>query len=89
LAEQIDLLGHFCEPKVLHELQKIGIGSHAKQDYQPLELCQTPNAVQATLRDYQQQGLTFMANMHNQNLSMILGDEMGLVSDDSFQLGLS
>jgi SNF2 family DNA or RNA helicase len=30
------------------------------------------------MRDYQLAGLNFMVNMHQQNLGMILGDEMGL-----------
>ena len=82
LAQHIDLLQHFCEPKVLAELKTIlDNNKSSRVDYHPLDLLtEAPKAVQATLRDYQLQGLTFMANMHNQNLSMILGDEMGLVS---------
>lgn len=32
------------------------------------------------MRDYQLAGLNFMVNLHKQNIGMILGDEMGLVS---------
>jgi len=85
-ARHCNLLKHFCEPKVLAELRQQQ-SNHLEVSYQPLEFVSTPKAIQALLRDYQQQGLTFMANMHNQNLSMILGDEMGLVSNDSFSVG--
>ena len=36
------------------------------------------------MRDYQLAGLNFLVNMHNRNLGMILGDEMGLVRDILF-----
>lgn len=86
LAKHLELLHHFCEPKVLNGIP--AMADHWRQqstqendDYKPLStFTKAPKAIQATLRDYQLQGITFMANMHNQNLSMILGDEMGLVS---------
>jgi SNF2 family DNA or RNA helicase len=74
LAQHVDLLQGFCEPQVLDHLAQA-----AKVDYTPISVVQAPQAIQATLRGYQLDGLTFMANMHRQNLPMILGDEMGLV----------
>jgi SNF2 family DNA or RNA helicase len=38
-----------------------------------------PKMIQAILRPYQLEGLEFMVKMHELNLTMILGDEMGLV----------
>uniref|UniRef100_A0A7S1BKC7 Uncharacterized protein n=1 Tax=Corethron hystrix TaxID=216773 RepID=A0A7S1BKC7_9STRA len=37
-----------------------------------------PDAVVAPMRDYQLDGLSWMARMHENGLAMILGDEMGL-----------
>jgi SNF2 family DNA or RNA helicase len=74
LAQHLPLLQGFCEPEVLDRL------ALAQQvEYTPLASVKPPKAIQATLRAYQLEGLTFMANMHRQNLPMILGDEMGLV----------
>ena len=38
-----------------------------------------PEGITADLRDYQLDGLNWMAQMHQRNCGMILGDEMGLV----------
>eukprot|EP00980_Cylindrotheca_fusiformis_P025596 scaffold14198_cov107-Cylindrotheca_fusiformis.AAC.1 len=84
LANQIPLLGHFCDPVVLQHLQQYSTStpstssSSSSSSYTPLKIDTAPQGIQATLRDYQMQGLEFMVNMHKQNLSMILGDEMGL-----------
>ena len=74
LARHVDVLKPFCESAVITKLQSTPIVS-----YQPVIVQQPPKSIQATLRDYQMKGLNFMVNMHRQNLSMILGDEMGLV----------
>jgi SNF2 family DNA or RNA helicase len=37
-----------------------------------------PDLITADMRDYQLEGLNWMAHMHQQNMGMILGDEMGL-----------
>jgi hypothetical protein len=79
LANQIPLLRHFCEPLVLEQLKHKAQNSKKCDSYTPLEIETAPTVIEATLRDYQLKGLEFMVNMHNQNLSMILGDEMGLV----------
>jgi hypothetical protein len=79
LANQIPLLRHFCEPLVLEQLEHMTQNCNNSDSYSPLRIETAPTVIEATLRDYQLQGLEFMVNMHNQNLSMILGDEMGLV----------
>jgi SNF2 family DNA or RNA helicase len=79
LANQIPLLRHFCEPLVLEQLEHMTQNCKKFDSYSPLKIETAPTVIEATLRDYQLQGLEFMVNMHNQNLSMILGDEMGLV----------
>lgn len=78
LANQLHLLRYFCEPSILKQLS-LTVNQNSLS-YTPLKVNKAPKVIQATLRDYQMQGLEFMVNMHQQNLSMILGDEMGLVS---------
>ena len=73
LAKNIDILQPFCEPSDLELLKDDGIG------YDETTVAVQPEAIQGTLREHQMEGLNFMVNMHRQNLSMILGDEMGLV----------
>lgn len=82
LADQAELLLPFVEDKVLEKLL-------AFRDYQQRQRSSTvaekkpvtqPKMIQkAILRPYQLKGLEFMVKMHENNLAMILGDEMGLV----------
>jgi len=52
-----------------------------KTAYEPIQLTEQPSLIEVgEMRSYQLEGLNFMINMHAQNLGMILGDEMGLVS---------
>jgi hypothetical protein len=75
LAKHSDRLAPFCEPKVMDTLKQV-----QQVPYQEIVITKQPQLIQtAVLRDYQMTGLNFMVNMHRQNLSMILGDEMGLV----------
>lgn len=63
----------FCEPSVIQDLQNTLI-----EDFQAEAVQEQPQAIRATPRDYQVQGLNFMVQMDRQNLPMILGDAMGL-----------
>ena len=74
LAKNIDYLEPFCEPSDLEPYQ-----DREFDDYQGISVTSQPAAIQTALRAHQMEGLEFMVNMHRQNLSMILGDEMGLV----------
>lgn len=71
----------------LNTLQAQGIEWHggekiqalAKQLTEPLhKLCEAPQGLQAQLRDYQLEGLTWMQNLMQLGMSGILADDMGL-----------
>eukprot|EP00522_Entomoneis_paludosa_P007833 CAMPEP_0172444392 /NCGR_PEP_ID=MMETSP1065-20121228/4442_1 /TAXON_ID=265537 /ORGANISM="Amphiprora paludosa, Strain CCMP125" /LENGTH=1047 /DNA_ID=CAMNT_0013194915 /DNA_START=254 /DNA_END=3397 /DNA_ORIENTATION=+ len=66
----------FCEARVVEE-HCLGSGKKA-QALVPTTLHQQPDLITADMRDYQLQGLEWMAFMHQHNMGMILGDEMGL-----------
>ena len=74
LAKNLDILKPFCDPKDLEVLKDVQV-----EEYQHTPVAVQPDAIQGTLREHQMQGLDFMVQMHGQNLSMILGDETGLV----------
>ena len=84
LAKRVDLLKPFLEQDVVEKLVRFAerndinsISAEAAANRVPVK---QPKMIQeATLRDYQLKGLEFMVRMHEQNLAMILGDEMGLV----------
>ena len=84
LAKRVDLLKPFLEQDVVDKLLRFAerndinsISAEAAANRGPVK---QPKMIQeATLRDYQLKGLEFMVRMHEQNLAMILGDEMGLV----------
>ena len=78
LTKHRNRLEAFVEPHVWTKLQQ-GPADGGQQQQQQQQPVVAPKMVQATLRDYQLRGLEFMVTMHRQNLSMILGDEMGLV----------
>ena len=78
LAQHVVMLKHFCESSVTDKLLQHASNNKATPVAPPQ--VETPQMIEATLRDYQTKGLEFMVRMHRQNLSMILGDEMGLVS---------
>lgn len=75
LTKHRNRLEPFVEPHVWTKLQGPADGQQQLPQQKPVA---APKMVQATLRDYQLRGLEFMVTMHRQNLSMILGDEMGL-----------
>lgn len=77
---QYNLLRNFCEESVLETYRQQP--KQSSSSFAPIPVNKAPKAIQATLRDYQIQGLKFMVNMDGQNLPMILGDEMGLVSNN-------
>ncbi len=78
LKEHEDILEPFIPDKVKAKLDAIG---GTKSDDDDIDIHPQPDAVVTRLRDYQLVGFNWMINMHNQGLGMILGDEMGLVSE--------
>ncbi len=77
LAHNLDTLMPFIEPKVKAELQS---QDSSENLLKKRNINIQPDSITAEMRDYQLSGLEWMVNMHLQNLGMILGDEMGLVS---------
>ena len=107
LAERLDLLRPFLEPEVVGQLQSFRENmqrrpkgkennnnnynntSAAAEEKVPVT---QPKMIQkAILRSYQLKGLEFMVKMHELNLAMILGDEMGLVrmTRDGIQMSIA
>lgn len=56
--------------------QDENIESCAVVEYE--ELSRQPRGIEATMKPYQLQGLSFLVHMHENGMSAILGDEMGL-----------
>ena len=83
LADQVDLLRPFVEEKVMDKLLTFREYQHRQKSNktaaQKKPVTQPKIIQKAILRPYQLKGLEFMVKMHENNLAMILGDEMGLV----------
>ena len=81
LANRLDVLLPFLEPKVANRLRAFREAKASKHYTERTATVVTqPRMIKtAILRPYQLRGLEFMVAMHEQNLAMILGDEMGLV----------
>jgi SWI/SNF-related matrix-associated actin-dependent regulator of chromatin subfamily A member 5 len=76
-------LAPFCEQKVLNKIHENAVSASItstkkKQQEEEQPVYMQPDLITADMRDYQLQGLNWMANMHRQGMGMILGDEMGL-----------
>lgn len=84
IAEHLELLRPFIEDSVADNLANFQ-GSENKSSTSAIpasekKTVKQPKMIeQAILRPYQLKGLEFMVQMHEKNLAMILGDEMGLV----------
>ena len=75
-----DILEPFMDEPTLRMVNSWA-DSKSKTEYKKDELFIQPDLITGgEMRDYQLAGLNFMVDMHRQNLGMILGDEMGLVS---------
>ena len=72
LKQHLSALAPFIDHKVHDKIQNIPRTTLTKA----LQVAMQPDAIQAELRDYQLEGLQFMARMHACNMGMILGDEM-------------
>ena len=81
LAHNLDTLMPFIESKVKDQLKS---QNSSENLHQKVSVHIQPDSITALMRDYQLAGLEWMVNMHFQNLGMILGDEMGLVSPNVF-----
>lgn len=68
-------LAPFLEQKVLDKISTSTSSATAAGDKEQTVYMQ-PDSITADMRDYQLQGLNWMANMHRQNMGMILGDGM-------------
>lgn len=69
----------FLETNVVEDLESFdpsGAPSPGMKPYK--ELMQQPSILNGDMRDYQLQGLNFLAKMHHAGTPCILGDEMGL-----------
>lgn len=78
LASNLMTMEPFLEERVAAQLKLKAAPESSSNDEQELFL--QPDAIQADMRDYQLEGLNWMVKMHESNLGMVLGDEMGLVS---------
>ena len=83
LAQHKTVLEPFMDDKTRRKLEEWSSNATRAADhhYNHQELFVQPELVTGgELRDYQLAGLNFLVDLHNQNVGMILGDEMGLVS---------
>ena len=71
LSQHLEVLEPFLEATVTRKLSAVERGISKNHT-----LYLQPEAIQADLRDYQLDGLNWMADMYRQNVSCILGDEM-------------
>jgi SNF2 family DNA or RNA helicase len=78
LALHVSELEPFLDKSVTAQLKQV-FNDSSSPPLESEELFMQPSVIQADMRDYQLQGLNWMVKMYNSNLSMILGDEMGLV----------
>jgi SNF2 family DNA or RNA helicase len=87
LKANVEVLTPFLDPKVVRRIQSYSsivtpatataIATTTQQQAQKPIFLQ-PDAIQGDMRDYQLEGLNWMASMYSKNLGFILGDEMGL-----------
>jgi SNF2 family DNA or RNA helicase len=74
--ENLGALEPFLHPKVFGKLRLRNGDAHTRA---LTEVGMQPESITAEMRDYQLDGLSWMAKMYQQNVGCILGDEMGLV----------
>ena len=77
LADHAETLRPFVLPSVLDRIVREGKSSKRSRT-SVKKITKQPLSIKADMRDYQLQGLDFMASMYQQNIPAILGDEMGL-----------
>jgi SNF2 family DNA or RNA helicase len=70
-------LAPFMNDKTLRQWSQVNTAGKSKHHQRDI-FVQPERVAGGEMRDYQLVGLNFMLNMHQQNLGMILGDEMGL-----------
>jgi len=83
LVENLEVLRPFLDEKTTRTLTSLPISGDAKQVNDKMRdveeyIMEQPCGITGTLRDYQMEGLRFMASMYQKNIGCILGDEMGL-----------
>ena len=79
LARSLKVMEPFLDTKVVEKYQSLAAATTTTSSEDEQEMFMQPESITADLRDYQLEGLNWMAKMHKKNLGMILGDEMGLV----------
>ncbi|GMI15434.1 hypothetical protein TrVE_jg5295 [Triparma verrucosa] len=72
----LDIFKVFLEKKKVKELENFTPPSDLAPPPNPIMI--QPSILQGDMRDYQLEGLNFMAKMHHHGCPCILGDEMGL-----------
>jgi len=75
LHDHVDILSPFLHPKTEARIRETPPDASS---YTPREAFVQPEGIIGELRDYQLDGVHFLARMDGRNLGMILGDEMGL-----------
>ncbi len=83
LAENLDMLKYFLDEKTIRALTPSLVSGCAKLVNQMMGdldeyVMEQPSGITGTLRDYQMEGLRFMAAMYQKNVGCILRDEKGL-----------
>lgn len=76
LKEHLSVLTPFIEPKVAQAIQQATVNGASSVDSVPMYM--QPDSITGDMRSYQLSGLNWMAKMYSNNMSCILGDEMGL-----------
>ena len=81
LVKHKEILDPFMDEPTRRLLQQWSESKRSSTPFRKEELFAQPELVTGgEMRDYQLAGLNFLLNMQKQNIGMVLGDEMGLVS---------
>jgi len=75
LKEHLPVLTPFIEPKIVKAIQQAPVGGAS---FPTVPMYMQPDSITGDMRSYQLSGLNWMAKMYSNNMSCILGDEMGL-----------
>ena len=77
-SDNLNIFSPFLDEETVKDLKMSTTGAKKKVLPPFEEVMAQPEFLKGTLRDYQMQGLNFLAKMHHHGVPCILGDEMGL-----------